>query len=368
MADVVIVGGGVIGCASAYFLARSGASVTLIERGQLGSEASGAAAGMLAALSDEGGTRGPEFQQLCLDSLTLYETLLPELAATGVDLRYSRAGVLHLALDAHEATALRRRYDEQRGLAPENLWLEGAALRAQEPQTNPRAVAGLLSPREHYLDPQRLVLALAEAARRAGVRIETGCSVKALAPEGGRVRVETEDGSFDADSVLLAGGPWTAELAATLGAVVPVTPVRGQMISLRGPSTPLRHIVWGEPAYLLPREDGQTFVGATVEQAGFVKETTAEGLAKLRAAAATLVPELADADLVRSWAGLRPSTPDGLPILGQLRGHDNIWVATGHYRNGILLAPITGQLMAEGILAGKAPERLQPFSPARFVS
>jgi glycine/D-amino acid oxidase-like deaminating enzyme len=126
-------------------------------------------------------------------------------------------------------------------------------------------------------------------------------------------------------------------------------------------------VIWGESGYLVPREDGQTFVGATVEEAGYDRVNTPEGIGRLRAAATELVPSLADAELVRFWSGLRPGTPDGLPILGRLPGQENAWVATGHYRNGILLSPITGQLMAEAILAGKPPERLQPFSPARFM-
>ncbi len=368
-ADVIIVGGGVIGCATAYFLAKNGASVTLLERGELAGEASGAAAGMLAALSDEGGQRGPEFQQLCLDGLDLYESVLPVLTSTGVDLRYSRAGVLHFALTNHEAEPLKRRYEEQLTLAPDNRWLEGDALREEEPQAQPYAVAGLLSPREHFLDPQRLTLAFAEAARHEGARIQTQTTVTGLVQTDGKASgVRTADGHIEASSLLLSGGPWTAGMAAKLGAVIPVPPVRGQMISLRGPKQPLRHVIWGERAYLVPREDGQTFVGATVEEVGFRRRNTLTGLARLRRAASELVPSLRDAELVRNWAGLRPGTPDGLPILGQLPGHENVWVATGHFRNGILLAPITGQLIAEGIMRGEAPARLRPFSPLRFMA
>lgn len=369
MADVVVVGGGVIGCATAWYLARAGATVTLIERGELGSEASGAAAGMLAALSDEGGDHGPEFLQLCLDGLAAYEDALSDLVATGVDVRYNRSGILHLARSASEAGALRRRYESQQRIAPDNQWLEGDALRATEPQAGATAVAGLLSPSEHYLDPQRLVLALAAAAEKAGARIITGEAVSDILAGFDKSRlVRTTDGDYEADAVLLAGGSWTADLAERLDAAIPVSPVRGQMISLRGPATPLRHILWGEPAYLVPREDGQTFVGATVEKVGFINQTTDEGIARLRSAAAELVPDLAGAEVIRAWSGLRPATPDGLPILGLLPGHEDVWVATGHYRNGILLAPITGRLMAEAIIEGKPQGRLLPFSPSRFVS
>jgi glycine oxidase len=368
-ADVVIVGGGVIGCATAYFLAKEGLKVRLLERGELAGEASGAAAGMLAALSDEGGDRGPAFQKLCLDGLELYDSLLPVLDATGVDLRYSRAGILHFALTNHEAEPLRQRFDEQQKLAPENRWLEGNALREEEPQANPSAVAGLLSPREHFLDPQRLTLAFAEAARREGASIETQVEVSGIdVTEDKASAVQTTAGRIDAKTVVLCGGPWTADMAAKLGAHIPVRPMRGQMISLRGPKPPLRHVIWGERAYLVPREDGQTYVGATMEEVGFLRENTPEGVEGLRGAAAELVPALDGAELVRNWSGLRPATPDGLPIIGRVPGYENVWVATGHFRNGILLSAITGQLMAQAITSGEVPARLQPFSPLRFVS
>ncbi len=180
--------------------------------------------------------------------------------------------------------------------------------------------------------------------------------------------VQTAGGRIEAGAVLLACGPWTAKLAAGLGAFVPVRPVRGQMLSLRGPGQPLRHVIWGQKAYLVPRENGQTFVGATVEDVGFRKHTTVSGLARLRRGARGLAPGLALAKQTSAWAGLRPASPDALPIMGLLPGWENAWVATGHFRNGILLSPITGQLMAASILAGRPEARLAPFSPARFVS
>jgi glycine oxidase len=365
--DVVVVGGGVAGCATAFYLARAGASVTVLERGELAGEASGAAAGMLAALSDEGGERGPDFQKLCLDSLSLYRDLLPELEATGIDLRYRRSGVLHLALDEAEAAALRRRFEAQRAVSPGMRWLEGADLRREEPEVTPRAVAGLLSPEEHYLDPQRLVLAFAEAARRLGADVRTATPAGAMRGAEGRLRsVRTPSGRLEADCFVLAAGPWTRMLARRLGAQVPVTPMRGQMLAL-GPATSLNHVIWGERAYLVPRENGLTFVGATVEDVGFRKRTTVAAINRLRRAAGDMVPGLALARMASAWAGLRPGSPDGLPMLGLLPGWANVWVATGHFRNGILLAPITGKLMAESILGGRPLPALAPFTPARFA-
>jgi len=371
LADVVVVGGGAIGCATAYYLAREGASVTLLERGELGSGATGAAAGMLAALSDEGGDRGAAFQSLCLDSLALYESVLAALAPTGIDLRYGRAGVLHLALDDAEATGLRRRYEAQKPLAPASRWLGAGEIAAVEPGASGKAVAALLSPDEHYLDPQRLVLAWAAAARGEGVQIETQAPLRRFLRRGERLRgVVAGDGVdvvYEADAVVIAAGAWTAALAQRLGVAIPVRPVRGQMLSLAGPAPPLRHVIWGAAGYLVPREAGQTFVGATVEDAGFRARTTAAGEAGLRRAAAALAPALKDAPLRRAWSGLRPASKDGLPIMGTLPGWSNAWVAAGHFRNGILLAPISGQLMAKSVRAGRPDERLAPFAPSRFL-
>jgi glycine oxidase len=324
---------------------------------------------MLAALSDEGGDRGPAFQQLCLDSLRLYESILPALEATGIDLRYRRTGVLHLALNDGEQRHLRKRFEAQRGIAPDSRWLEGPAIAAEEPHANPSAAAALLSPTEHYLDPQGLVLAWAEAARRLGARIETGVTPSRFLRRGDRVRgVQLSPAEVrEADAVVLAAGAWTAALARRLGAYVPVRPVRGQMLSLQGPKEPLRHVIWGAMAYLVPRENGQTFVGATVEDVGFRKRTTAPALTALRRAAVELVPALREAPVLRAWAGLRPATPDGLPIMGLLPGWSNVWVASGHFRNGILLAPVTGQLLAKSVLDGRPDAALAPFTPLRFA-
>ena len=368
MPDVLIVGGGVIGCATAYFLARGGASVVVLERGELASEASGAAAGMLAALSDEGGDRGPAFQRLCLDSLHLYESLLSELEATGVDLRYRRAGVLHVALNELEAQHLHARFQAQRGIAPESAWLNPTELAREEPGVTKTASGGLLTPSEHYVDPQRLTLAYAEGAQRHGAEIRTGISIRRLLVDGNSVTgVVTDAGRVEAGLVLLAAGPWTTELARKLGVNVPVHPIRGQMMSLLGPPQALRHVIWGEHAYLVAREDGQTFVGATVEDVGFRKVNTVAGQARLRRGAAGLVPDLSNAPVLRSWAGLRPATPDALPIMGPLPGWRNAWVSTGHFRNGILLSAISGQLVARSILEGVPDRALEPFSPLRFA-
>jgi glycine oxidase len=362
LADVVIVGGGVIGCATAYYLAREGASVTVLERGEIAGEASGAAAGMLAALSDEG-DRPPAFRELCDASLALYEMLLPELAKTGIDVYHRRSGVLHVAFREDDLPALRRRREQ----SPEGRWLEGREVQREEPEVSRRAVAAYLSLAEQYVDPQRLTQALAEAARASGVTLKTGVGVNRFLRAGSSLRGVTAGGeTYAADAVLLAGGPWTAALARRLGAYVPVRPVRGQMLSLKGPAQPLRHMIWGEGAYLIPREEGQTFVGATVEEAGYRKRTTVSALRSLRRGANALIPSLRSAVQLHAWAGLRPGSPDHLAIMGLLPGWENVWVSTGHFRNGILQAPASGRLVAHSILAGRPLPELAPFSPRRF--
>jgi len=365
MPEVVIVGGGVIGCATAYYLARAGASVTVLERGEVAGEASGASAGMLAALSDEG-HRPPLFTELCDESLALYDSLLPDLATTGIDVRHRRIDILHLALDDAQAEALRE-FHRRKQRETEAYWLKTDEVLEVEPAANPKAVAGVLAPGAQYVDARALTQALAEAARRRGAAVREHEGARRLLPRGGRLgAVRTETDSYEADAFVLAGGPWTLDLARRLGAHVPVRPVRGQMLSLDGPPGGLRTMIWG-PAYLIPREEGQTYVGATVEEAGFRKHTTMAGLRGLRSGAEALVPALRTAPQRRAWAGLRPAAPDDLPIMGLLPGWENVWVSTGHFRNGVLLAPLSGRLIAQSVLAGRPADKLAQLSPGRFA-
>jgi glycine oxidase len=365
MPDVVIVGGGIIGLSTAYYLAREGVEVTVLERAAVSSEASGAAAGMLAALSDEG-ERPPLFTQLCDDSLKLYDTLLPALTETGIDVHHRRTDILHVAVNRREAEETQALYEKRRDTQPVR-WLDAAEVLRLEPKVSPKTVAAMLTPSAQYADPLRLTQAIGDAAGRLGVTIREDSPVTRFLRRGDRIAgLRTPGGVVEAETVLLAGGPWTMALAKRLGANIPVRPVRGQMLSLDGPPGGLSHMVWGSHAYLVPREDGQTYVGATVEEAGYRKQTTAAGLRGLRAGASAVVPALAGARERRSWAGLRPGTPDDMPIMGRLPGWSNAWVSTGHFRNGILLAPISGQLMARSIIAGRPDALLSELSPMRF--
>jgi glycine oxidase len=362
--DAIIVGGGIIGCATAYYLAKEGAGVTVLERGAVSCESSGAAAGMLAALSDEG-ERPPIFSQLCSDSLRMFDSLVPVLRETGIDIRHRTIDILHVAVSSAEVAALRE-LQQKRGQG--SGWLEPAEVRRLEPSLSPRAAGATVTPGAQYVDPLRLTQALAEAARRQGASILEHAPAIRLLRQGNRIRaVQMPSQTHATDAVLLAGGPWTMALASRLGAHVPARPVRGQMLSLESPPGGLNHMIWGSSAYLIPREDNQTYVGATVEEAGYRKRTTRAGLGSLRSGAALLVPHFKAARQRSAWAGLRPGSPDDLPIMGRLPGWQNVWVSTGHYRNGILLAPVTGWLMQQAMLTSDPEAIPLELSPARFA-
>ena len=390
--DVIVVGGGVIGCATAYELAKAGASVTLVESGEVAGQASGAAAGML--IPPPWAAPGGAFRDLCRASLDLYPRLVDDVQGeTGIDVEYLAAGLLVVVQTEAAAQALRQVAQWRGKLLVELEWVEGEHLRRLEPALSPRLPGAGYAPDQHHVNPGRLTLALAQAAVARGARLRQGTRVLRLLTRADRVvavRTSAEggsasggsDGDIAADHVVLAAGPWTRMLARPLGVDLPVLPMRGQMLAYR--TAKVRHVIWGDEGYLVPkpalrraegagaqtgaRRGGFLFAGATVEDVGFRPRTTARGLAGLRRMARTLVPALRSAPVASAWAGLRPGSPDGLPVLGPLPGWRNVSVASGHFRNGVLLAPITGKLIAQLVLEGRAEMPLSPFNPGRFAS
>jgi glycine oxidase len=363
---VVIVGGGVIGCSIAYYLAQEGVKVTVLDRGEIGGEASRAAAGMLAPLAEEDGP----FQKLGLASLRMFPDLVAALKQEcGVDIEYLRSGILRIALTEEEAEHLGGFARRRPSPGLELHWLDPGELRAIEPGLSSAARGALYSPEEHQVNADRLVQALAKAATGHGADLRQNTRVTGLVRQGMRVTgVRTANGTLAAGHVVLAAGAWTARLVEGVDAVrLPVFPVRGQMMALPASRSTLRHIVWGEQGYLVPKANGLVFAGATVERVGFRKNVTVEGLDALKRMTMSLMPRLGSLNAVDAWAGFRPGSADGLPILGPLPGWQGLTVATGHFRNGILLAPITGRLIARSILDSSADEALAPFSPARFL-
>ena len=354
--DAVVVGGGVIGLCSAWRAAERGADVAIVERGDPGAGATRVAAGMLAPVG-ELSFGEPELLELTLAAAEAYPSFVAELeAAAGVEIGYKRLGALHVALDRDEAEQLRRVHGLQRSLGLEAEWLPPRRCRELEPGLNPSFNGGVFAPREAAVDPRRITTALLAALRSSGVDLLGGTTVQEGLFEGRRLTgVRTDSGTeLSAASVVLASGAWSGEASwLPPAARPPVRPVKGQVLELGaiGGPPPCERILASERVYMVPRDDGRLIVGATVEERGFETAVTAGGVHELLREAYRLLPEVAEMELLGAIAGLRPGTPDNLPLVGpgEIEG---LILATGHYRNGILLAPHTAEAVA-GLLVGE---------------
>jgi glycine oxidase len=367
--DVLVIGAGVIGLACAWRLAQRGARVRVLERDVPGSGASGVAAGMLAPVG-ELSFGEPGLLEMNLASARGYADFVAELQGeTGTEIGYDRGGALHVALDRDEAEALRRRHEHQLSLGLPAEWLRPSECRSREPGLAPAVAGGVLVGDEGAVDPAALTAALADAARRAGAAIEVGVEVTgALADAEAIFGVRTADGrELRAERVVLAAGCWSAAEWLPEAARPRVRPVKGQIVTLAGTgSAPLcERIVATERVYVVPREDGRIVVGATVEERGYDATVTAGGMHELLREAYRVLPEIAELELVEARAGLRPGTPDNLPLIG--RGAlDGLLLATGHFRNGVLLAPLTADAVTALVTGGRQPEEVAHADPARF--
>jgi glycine oxidase len=247
--------------------------------------------------------------------------------------------------------------------------VEGSELRALEPALSKDVSAALLIRGDHWVNNQRLVTAYAAAAAARGVTVRTGAEVSRILIEGGRARGVLVDGeAIHADAVLLAAGAWSGALATSIGLRLPVAPVRGQMLAVSNVPPLITRAVHGDDIYVVPRPSGEVLIGATVEHAGFLRAVTPDGLGSLIAAAVALVPEIGRRPVTRSWCGFRPWVPDGQPVLGPWPDVAGLFAATAHYRNGILMAPITAALLTRCIVDGETPASITPFLPSRFLA
>jgi len=366
-ADAVVVGGGVVGCAVAWELAREGLAVTLLERDAIAAQASGAAAGMLTP-SPEASDDGP-FLRLARASLALFPSWCEALRdGSSVDPEYEVSGSLHVARMPDESERIRER--ACRLATPGAEWLDARAAREAAPGLSEAIAGALWSPGDAHVRSPMFTRACATAAGQLGARIETGVAAVGLRRTGARITgVLTTAGERAAGCVVLCTGAWLPECAAWLGvrAALPIEPVRGQILSLEAPEPPLRTIVIGGGVYLVPKRDHSVVVGATQERVGFDCRVTAEGVAQLLAAAPGLVPALARSTFRSAWAGLRPATPDHLPLVGALPGVEGLVIAAGHFRNGVLLAPITAQLVADLVRCKALPADAEALRPERFT-
>lgn len=365
----IIVGAGVNGLAMAWRLAQAGCEVDVYDRGQPGRGASWAAAGMLAA-SAEAEPGEAELVALARSSQSMWPAFAAELlGTTGIDPEYRETGLIVAATNRDEAEKLRFDFDYQQRLGLDTRWLSPAELRREEPHLRSGVTAGIASPGDHQVDNRKLVVALLSAARRAGARVHEHTPVERVETEAGRATGVVVGGQHRrADAVVITAGPWTAEIEGVPGSArPPVRPIKGQMLSLRmEASRPLvRHILWAPTVYMVPRADGRLLIGGTVEERGFDDTLTAGGIYALLEAAWRAVPGIEDLPIDEMWVGFRPGSRDDAPILGE-SDVAGLWMATGHHRNGILLAPLTGAAMAHELLGGEPLPELAAFAPGRF--
>ncbi|MFJ6066191.1 glycine oxidase ThiO [Streptomyces tendae] len=374
--DVLVVGGGIIGLVTAWRAARRGLVTALVDP-EPGGGAAQVAAGMLAAVTEL--HYGEEtLLALNLASARRYPEFAAELTElTGHDLGYRRCGTLAVALDADDRAHLRELHALQQRSGLESEWLSGRECRRLEPMLAPGVRGGLRVDGDHQIDPRRLAHALLAACEREGVVLHREWAERLIVERGERATgVVTADGTaLEAGQVVLAGGSLSGRLTGVPEAVLPpVRPVKGQVLRLAMPRTgvgaPLlnrtvRAVVRGNHVYLVPRESGELVVGATSEELGWDTTVTAGGVYELLRDAHELVPGITELPLTETRAGLRPGSPDNAPLLGRT-DLDGLLLATGHYRNGVLLTPVTGDVMGDVLTGGELPEEARPFSPRRF--
>ncbi|TWV32965.1 glycine oxidase ThiO [Streptomyces misionensis] len=371
--DVLVVGGGIIGLVTAWRAAQRGLATAVVDPAP-GGGAAQVAAGMLAAVTEL--HYGEEtLLALNLRSARRYPEFAAELTeASGRDLGYRRCGTLAVALDADDRAHLRELHALQQRCGLESQWLSGRECRRLEPMLAPGVRGGLRVDGDHQIDPRRLAAALLAACERAGVVFHRVWAERLDVAGGRATGVTTADGTaLAAGRVVLAGGSLSGRLAGVPREVLPpVRPVKGQVLRLTVPrrlapflSRTVRAVVRGGQVYLVPRENGELVVGATSEELGWDTTVTAGGVYELLRDAHELVPGITELPLTETRAGLRPGSPDNAPLLGP-SGLDGLLLATGHHRNGVLLTPVTGDVMGQLLGDGELPQEARPFTPQRF--
>jgi len=325
-----------------------------------------ASAGVLAPYIEA--HEGDPLLELTVRSLDLYDEFVERTASdSGIAIRYRRTGTIDVAMDDAELCAMRKASETlaRRGIPA--LMLDAAAVRMEEPHLGAEVVGGLLIDAHGLVGAADLTRALAAAARRAGAQVVEQSRVSRITRRDGDMVVDTDRGSLTGGAVVLAAGSWSGEIAIDgVTDRVPVRPVRGQLLSLAWTGTPLRRVTWSRRCYMVPWEEGTLLVGATVEEAGFDERVTVAGVRDLLEAACEVTPHAWAASFRGARVGLRPATPDGLPVIGASRTAPSLMYATGHYRNGVLLAPLTARLVADAMLDNRVDPALDSVRPDRF--
>lgn len=365
MGDVIVVGAGLIGLSIAFELAERGAGVRVYDRAEPARAASWAGAGMLAPYTER--LTDESMLAFCAASLREYPGFVARITdAGGIDAHLRLDGVLYAAFEAGEMESLRRHSVQLHARGVRCELVDRRTALADEPWLGGALAGGLLKHDEGQVDNRRLGRALAAACEARGVRIEQSFFMEVECDSRRVLGVRSDRGFNGARAVVNACGAWAAQLRGLpRSCVPPIEPIKGQMIALSVPSGFVRRPTWVPGAYLVPRDDGRLLIGATVESSGFDERVTAEGVHELLHAALDAAPSLGSFTITESWAGLRPGTPDGLPLLGPT-DIEGFLLATGHYRNGILLAPMTARAIADAIERHETSV-LEPFSIARFT-
>jgi glycine oxidase len=360
--NVTIAGAGVIGCAIAHELAARGARVRVLDQRGPGGGATRASAGILAPYVEG---HDPTLLRLTLRSLALYDDFLERVTGdAGEPVEYERRGTVQVGLNLDEANRLKRAARILGETRVEHGLLTASDVRRLEPSVTPAAVGGLHIPQQGYVAVGELTRALTAAAMRHGAAFDVG---SAVAVHGGNVaRVETPTDVIESDILIIAAGSWSSSINGSKAPADAVKPIRGQLLQLRLPQRLAERIIWGSDCYLVSRRDGAVLVGATVEDAGFDERATASGVQQLLQSAQTLMPALREAAFEEVRVGLRPMTRDELPAIGPSSTMPHVFYATGHYRNGILLAPLTARLVADLVLDGTADDDLALLRPERI--
>ena len=364
--DILIVGAGIIGSALAYHLRKRGIDVMILEREEAGSQASSAAAGLLAPLGPLSGP-GP-FADLLLTSFSLFPSLVPELEAlSGLHVGYEQTGALRTVRNPKRVSHLKQQLAAWKPLGLEIHWLSGDEARQQEPLLAPDIRAAIYVPQESQIQASQITRAFAISAEKLGTRLYSHTEAINIKHKDDIITgIQTSQGEIiHCNHLVLATGAWAAQQEKWFNLALPVRPVKGQIIALPKVAASLKHIIFGESAYIAQKQ-GAIIVGATKEHAGFDTQSTEEGISWLRNAATRFVPTTQQATVLSAWAALRPGTPDKQPILGPAPGWKNLTLALGHNSVGIILSAITGQTLAELIATGRAPAIIGPFSLERF--
>lgn len=368
--DVIVVGAGAVGLSIGWRVAQAGMSVCVLDAERAGAGASGVAAGMLAPISEaDFGER--HLLELNVAAAERYPSFIAELQAlTGAQTGYRQLGTLAIATDRDELEILERMFELQRSLDLETRWLSSGDARELEPGLATGIRGGIHAPDDHQVSPRALLAALALALRHAGGELRAPCRVGTMLDgDGGVTGVELESGARLASrSVVIAAGCWSGEIGG-VAQPIELRPVKGQILRLQGSAErPVAtHVVRTPEVYVVPRADGRLVVGATVEERGFDRSVTAGAVLELLRRAYDLLPGITELELIETTAGLRPATPDNGPLVGA-GAIDGLWWATGHWRNGVLQAPLTADAIVAGLRGDPLPDSLEPFSPRRFAA